>query len=88
MLTLTAHGVDSCPMEGFDEPRVKQLLGPPHTAEIVMVMAAGRGAADGVIPQIRFNREHYIARVYGLLNCRPIRSWPRTLNAEDSDNFI
>lgn len=62
MLALTAHGFDSCPMEGFDEPRVKRLLGLPRAAEVVMVIAAGRGAEGGVIPQIRFNREHYIAR--------------------------
>lgn len=63
MLALTAHGFDSCPMEGFDEPRVKRLLGLPQAAEVVMVIAAGRGAVGGVIPQIRFAREHYIQRV-------------------------
>lgn len=62
MLALTAHGLDSCPMEGFDEPRVKRLLGLPQAAEIVMVIAAGQGAEGGVIPQIRFSREHYITR--------------------------
>lgn len=62
MLALSAHGFDSCPMEGFDEPRVKRLLGLPRKAEIVMVIAAGRGAEGGVIPQIRFGRENYIAR--------------------------
>jgi nitroreductase len=62
MLALTAHGFDSCPMEGFDEPRVKRLLGLPQAVEVVMVIAAGRGAVGGVIPQIRFGREHYIQR--------------------------
>lgn len=62
MLALSAHGFDSCPMEGFDEPRVKRLLGLPRAAGIVMVIAAGRGAAGGVIPQVRFGREHYIVR--------------------------
>jgi nitroreductase len=62
MLALTAHGFDSCPMEGFDEPRVKRLLGLPQAAEVVMVIAAGRGAVGGVLPQIRFGREHYIQR--------------------------
>jgi nitroreductase len=60
MLAISAHGFDSCPMEGFDEPRVKRLLGLPRTATIVMVIAAGRGAEGGVIPQIRFGREHYV----------------------------
>jgi len=62
MLALAAHGYDSCPMEGFDAPRVKRLLGLPRAAEIVMVIAAGRRAAGGVIPQIRFAREHYIVQ--------------------------
>jgi nitroreductase len=62
MLALTAHGFASCPMEGFDEPRVKRLFDLPWAAEIVMVIAAGRGAEGGIIPQIRFDREHYIAR--------------------------
>jgi nitroreductase len=60
MLALTAHGFASCPMEGFDEPRVKRLFNLPRAAEIVMVIAAGRGAEGGIIPQIRFGREHYI----------------------------
>jgi hypothetical protein len=45
-----------------DEPRVKRLLVLPQAAEVVMVIAAGRGAVGGVIPQIRFGREHYIKR--------------------------
>ncbi len=61
MLALTAYDFDSCPMEGFDEPKVKKLLGLPGAAEIVMVIAAGRRAEGGVIPQIRFGRQHYIA---------------------------
>jgi nitroreductase len=62
MLALAAHGFASCPMEGFDEPRVKKLFGLPRAAEIVMVIAAGRGAEGGILPQMRFGREHYIAR--------------------------
>jgi hypothetical protein len=31
-------------------------------ARIVMVIAAGRRAEGGVIPQFRFGREHYIIR--------------------------
>jgi nitroreductase len=62
MLVLTAHGFDSCPTEGFDEPRAKRNLGPPHAAEAAMVIAAGRGAVGGVIAQIRFGRDHCIRR--------------------------
>ena len=60
MLALTAHGYDSCPMEGFDEPRVRRLLALPRRAEIVMVIAAGGRGEDATIPQIRFERAHYI----------------------------
>ena len=63
MLALRAAGYDSCALEGFDEPRVKRLLGLPRAARIVMVIAAGRRAPDGVMPQIRFDRSNYIQRV-------------------------
>jgi len=49
-------------MEGFDEPRGNRLLGLPPAAEAAMVIAAGRGAVGGVIPQIRFGRDHYLRR--------------------------
>ena len=63
MLALRAAGYDSCALEGFDEPRVKRLLGLPRAASVVMVIAAGRRAPGGVMPQIRFDRSHYIQRV-------------------------
>ena len=62
MLALTAHGFDYCPVEGCDKPRVKRLFDLLKAAEIVMVIAADRGAANGVIPQIRFGRDHYVTR--------------------------
>lgn len=49
-------------MEGFDEPRVERLLALPQAAEVVMVIAAGRGAVAGVKPQIRFGRGQCIQR--------------------------
>lgn len=61
-LALTACGFDSCQMEGFDEPRTKQLLGLPRAARIAMVIVAARRAEGGVIPQFRFGREHCIVR--------------------------
>lgn len=63
MLALRAAGYDSCPLEGFDEPRVRRLLGLPRAARIVMVIAAGRRAKDGVTPQIRFERAFYVHRM-------------------------
>ena len=63
MLALRAAGFDSCAMEGFDEPCVKRLLGLPHSARVVMMIAAGRRAEYGVMPQFRFDASHYVQRV-------------------------
>jgi nitroreductase len=63
MLALRAAGFDSCAMEGFDEPRVKALLSLPRAARIVMVIAAGRRAEGGVMPQYRFDKGHYVQRI-------------------------
>jgi nitroreductase len=63
MLALRAAGYDSCAMEGFDEPRVKRLFGLPRAARVVMVIAAGRRADGGVMPQYRFDASYYIQRI-------------------------
>ncbi|MEQ1697955.1 MAG: nitroreductase family protein [Hyphomicrobiaceae bacterium] len=63
MLALRAAGFDSCAMEGFDEPRVKRLLALPRAARVVMVIAAGRRAEGGVMPQYRFDSRLYVQRV-------------------------
>ncbi len=63
MLALRAAGFDSCAMEGFEEPRVKRLLGLPRVAHVVMVIAAGRRAEGGVMPQYRFDLSRYVQRV-------------------------
>jgi nitroreductase len=47
MLSVAAEGYHSCPMEGFDEPRVKRLLGLPRRAEINMIIAVGKGTPAG-----------------------------------------
>lgn len=61
MLALRAHGFDSCPMEGFDEHRVRRMLDLPADAVVVMVVGCGRRAADGVYhPRIRFERERFV----------------------------
>ena len=48
MLAMTAHGFDTCPMEGMDGKRVKQLLDLPSGAEICMVISCGKRAPEGV----------------------------------------
>lgn len=61
MLALRAHGYDSCPMEGFDECRVKKLLKIPRKGLVTMVLAAGRRAENGVYNrQYRFDRDNLI----------------------------
>jgi len=48
MLAFRAFGFDSCPMEGMDERRVQKLLGLPRSAEVCMVISAGKRAKHGV----------------------------------------
>lgn len=61
MLALRAHGYDSCPMEGFDEWRVRKLLKLPKDGFVVMVIAAGKRAEDGVYHQrFRFPMEEFV----------------------------
>ncbi len=48
MLSLTAHGYDSCPMGGMDATRIKNLLGLPAGAEIAMVVSAGTRKPEGL----------------------------------------
>lgn len=64
MLALRAHGYDSCPMEGFDECRVRKLIKLPKQDLVTMVVAAGRRAENGVYNrQYRFDRSqlvHYL----------------------------
>lgn len=61
MLAFRAAGYDSCPMEGFDEHRVRRLLALPRDASVVMVISAGRRTPKGVYgPQVRFPREMFV----------------------------
>lgn len=48
MLSIAAEGFHSCPMEGFDEKRVKKFLGLPNGAEINMIISVGLGTDAGV----------------------------------------
>lgn len=64
MLGLSAAGFDSCPMEGFDERRVKKILGLGCGSYVTMVVGAGRRAEKGIYgPRIRFPKEQFIFRV-------------------------
>lgn len=48
MLSIAAEGFHTCPMEGFDEKRVKKALNLPRGAEINMIIAIGKGTDEGV----------------------------------------
>jgi nitroreductase len=48
VLALSAQGYASCMMEGFDECRVKHLVGAGRTARVVMVVAVGKEGPRGV----------------------------------------
>jgi nitroreductase len=48
MLSMTAEGHDTCPVEGFDSRRVKKLLHLPYRAEINMVITCGKRVPEGV----------------------------------------
>ena len=46
--SIAAEGFESCPMEGFDEIRVKKELKLPAGAEINMIIGVGKGTEQGV----------------------------------------
>ena len=48
MLSLTAHGYDSCPIGGLDKVRIRRLLDLPSQAEVTMVIAAGSRRPEGL----------------------------------------
>ena len=61
MLALRAHGFDSCPMGGFDEPAMKRLLNLSDDHHIVMMIGAGERADNGVYhSQFRFNQQQFV----------------------------
>lgn len=48
MLSIKAQSYDTCPMEGFDEKKVKKLLKLDKKAEISMIIACGKGKPEGI----------------------------------------
>lgn len=64
MLAFSAHGYDSCPMEGFDSVRVRKLLKLPRDASVCMIVSAGKRAPQGIYgPRIRFPREQFVTEI-------------------------
>lgn len=62
MLAFRAAGYDTCPMEGFDNRRVRKICGMKGSQQtVVMVISAGKRARGGVYgPRIRLPRERFI----------------------------
>jgi len=48
MMALVAEGLDSCPMEGFDEKRVKKILNLNWQSHVVMIFGIGEAEEGGV----------------------------------------
>ncbi len=64
MLAITAQGYDSCPMEGFDENRVKKILGLNRNCHVVMVIGLGKQDSTGIYgEQIRLPSDLFIKKI-------------------------
>ncbi|MBA53942.1 MAG: nitroreductase family protein [Pseudomonadales bacterium] len=64
MLAFRAHGYDTCPMEGFDERRVRKILNLPSDAIVTMILGVGKRAENGIYHRrYRFPREEFIHRI-------------------------
>jgi nitroreductase len=64
MLAMVDEGYDTCPMEGFDEIRLKKLLKLPKMAEVSMVIACGKGLPEGIYtPRLRVPNEDVIFKL-------------------------
>jgi nitroreductase len=64
MLAASAQGYGSCPMEGFDECRVKKILGLGCGASVVMVISLGEIDPAGIWgEQVRFDSKLFVFEV-------------------------
>ncbi|AVO54241.1 nitroreductase family protein [Ectopseudomonas mendocina] len=61
MLAFQSHGYATCPMEGFDEVRLRRVLDIPRQAMPIMLLAVGRQGEKGVYnPRLRFPLEQQV----------------------------
>lgn len=64
MLSMTAEGYATCPMEGFDSKKVKQLLDLPKGAEINMIIGMGVALPEGIYGQrFRIPRDQVVFEI-------------------------
>jgi nitroreductase len=59
MLAATAAGLGTCPMEGFDEARVRKILRIPAYIVVVVVIPVGY-SADGEVKRSRMPLERFV----------------------------
>ncbi|MGG2398998.1 nitroreductase family protein [Pseudomonas sp. SH1-B] len=61
MLAFQSHGYATCPMEGFDEVRLRHVLDIPRQAIPIMLLAVGRQGDKGIYnPRLRFPLEQQV----------------------------
>lgn len=64
MMSLVAEGFDSCPMEGFDEKRVKKILKLNWKSRVVMIFGIGKADDHGIYGErFRVNKELIIKEI-------------------------
>jgi len=64
MMSLVAEGFDSCPMEGFDEKRIKKILNLNWSCHVVMIFGIGKGDKKGIYNErFRINEDLVIKEV-------------------------
>lgn len=57
MLAASAEGFGTCPMEGFDEWRVRKALSLPWSSRVGMIIGMGKALPQGIYgPRIRFDK--------------------------------
>ncbi|WP_338473458.1 nitroreductase family protein [Pseudomonas sp. MS646] len=62
MLAFQSHGYSTCPMEGFDEKRLKRVLPIPRDANAIMLLAVGMPGERAVYnPRLRFPLEQSVS---------------------------
>ena len=63
-MSLVAEGFDSCPMEGFDENRIKKILKLNWSCRVVMIFGIGKADDKGVYGErFRINEKLIIKEV-------------------------
>lgn len=62
MLAFQSHGYCTCPMEGFDEVRLRRVLSIPKQAIPIMLLAVGKPGDKAVYnPRLRFPLEQHVS---------------------------